>query len=59
MSARPSAWYNSAPMVQIFMKFDVAKAFLENSQENSSFIESDKTLHEDQYSFMIISLSSS
>ena len=37
MSVRPSAWNNSAPTGQIFMKFDTG-VFSKICPENSSFI---------------------
>jgi len=60
MSVRPSAWNNSAPTGRIFIKFDI-RGFFENLLRNFKFHENRKrvkgTLHEDRYTFLIISRS--
>jgi hypothetical protein len=60
MSARPSAWNNSAPTGCIFMKFDIC-VFFENRLRKLIFYYNltriTGTLHEDQYTYLIISRS--
>ena len=60
MSVRPSAWNNSAPTGQIFMKFGIW-VFFENLWIKFKFhynlTRITGTLHEDQYKFFIISRS--
>ena len=53
----PSTWNNSAPTGRIFMKFDTS-VFFENLWKNFKFylnVTVAGTLHEDQYTFLIIS----
>jgi len=56
-SVRLSAWNNSAPIGQIFMKFDI-RIFFKNLSRKFKFhsirTNVTGTLHEDQYAFLII-----
>jgi hypothetical protein len=58
MSVRPSAWKNSSPTVRIFMKFGTW-IFFENLQRkfklHCNLTTITGTLHEDRYTFLIIS----
>jgi hypothetical protein len=50
----PSAWNNSAPEIQIFMKFDASEFFRKPDVKIQVSLKSDKndvtgTLHEDHY----------
>jgi len=57
LSVRPSAWNNSAPTRRIFMKFNIW-VFFENLSRKFQFhynlTRITGTLHEDQYTFLII-----
>jgi hypothetical protein len=56
MSVRLSAWNNSAPTGQIFMKFDIWVFFENMSRKfklNQNLRRVRGTLHEDQYTFFI------
>ena len=62
LSVRPSrlsAWNNSAPTRRIFIQFDIWVFFEKTLQKFQVSLKSDKndTLHEDQYTFSIISRS--
>jgi hypothetical protein len=58
LSVCPSAWNNAAPTGRVLMKFDIW-GFFENLSRKFKFHENRKrikgTLHEDRYSFFIIS----
>ena len=61
MSVRSSAWTNCATAGRVFMKFDIRVFFFRNCRENSNLIKignrTTGTLHEDRYTFFIISRS--
>jgi len=57
-SVRPSTWNSSAPTGQIFMEFCIREFFENLSRKfefHSSLTRITGTLHEDQYTFLIIS----
>jgi hypothetical protein len=60
MSVRPSVWSNSAPTGRIFIKFHISQLFKNlcgKLKFHYNLIKITATLHEDQYTFLIISRS--
>jgi len=61
LSVRPSGWNNSTPNERIFIKFNIWTFFSENPSRKFKFHQTittiTGTLHEDRYTFLIISRS--